>query len=26
MAVIDRLRGNTRVVSPSFAPTWDPPG
>jgi 2,5-diketo-D-gluconate reductase B len=26
MAAIDRLRGNTRVVSPSFAPTWDPPG
>jgi 2,5-diketo-D-gluconate reductase B len=26
MAAIDRLRGDTRVVSPSFAPRWDPPG
>jgi 2,5-diketo-D-gluconate reductase B len=26
MATIDRLRGATRVVSPSFAPAWDPPG
>jgi 2,5-diketo-D-gluconate reductase B len=26
MAEIDRLRGNTRVVSPAFAPRWDPPG
>ena len=26
MAAIDRLRGATRVVSPSFAPAWDPPG
>ena len=26
MATIGKLRGNTRVVSPSFAPTWDPPG
>jgi 2,5-diketo-D-gluconate reductase B len=23
MAAIDRLRGNTRVVNPSFAPKWD---
>jgi 2,5-diketo-D-gluconate reductase B len=26
MAAIDRLRGETRVVSPSFAPRWDPLG
>jgi 2,5-diketo-D-gluconate reductase B len=26
MATIDRLRGATRVVSPSFAPAWDPQG
>jgi 2,5-diketo-D-gluconate reductase B len=26
MATINGLRGNTRVVSPSFAPVWDPPG
>jgi 2,5-diketo-D-gluconate reductase B len=26
MAAIDRLRGDTRVVSPSFAPRWDPLG
>jgi 2,5-diketo-D-gluconate reductase B len=26
MAAVDRLRGNTRLVSPSFAPRWDPLG
>ncbi len=26
MAAIDRLRGGTRVVNPSFAPAWDPVG
>jgi 2,5-diketo-D-gluconate reductase B len=26
MATITGLRGNTRVVNPSFAPVWDPPG
>ena len=26
MTTIGKLRGNTRVVSPSFAPVWDPPG
>jgi 2,5-diketo-D-gluconate reductase B len=26
MAAIDRLRGATRVVNPSFAPAWDPVG
>jgi 2,5-diketo-D-gluconate reductase B len=26
MATIGKLRGNTRVVNPSFAPVWDPPG
>lgn len=26
MTAIGKLRGATRVVSPSFAPVWDPPG
>jgi 2,5-diketo-D-gluconate reductase B len=26
MTTIGKLRGNARVVNPSFAPVWDPPG